>query len=87
MQKTQMELTLPREAHPWREIRRRRGLPKARWWFEQMRQVVNATADWQPAIPARSGRLDEAMASATAEPAPDHRNWSSLGASALKGVA
>ena len=26
---------------------------RARWWFSQMRQVVNSALDWKPAPPAR----------------------------------
>ncbi|HXT39171.1 MAG TPA: hypothetical protein VN887_04020 [Candidatus Angelobacter sp.] len=34
-------------------IRRHRRMIRARWWFEQMRQVVDRAWDSEPALPVR----------------------------------
>ena len=34
-------------------VRRQKRLTRARWWFSQMRQVVNRAIDWEPAEPGR----------------------------------
>jgi hypothetical protein len=49
----QLELSfeLPREYRtPWR---RQRRLTRARWWFGQMRAVVDRAFDWRPSPPGR----------------------------------
>jgi hypothetical protein len=60
----QMELGLEKRAAANRkkEIRRRarRDIESAsRWWFSQMRRVVDRAVDWEPKQPARpsQGRL------------------------------
>jgi len=53
MNKQQMEMSfdhsmksLPHPRHSQRRLR-------AQWWFNQMRVVVDAALDWEPARPAR----------------------------------
>lgn len=58
----QMELGLEKRAAGRKQIRRRarRDIESAsRWWFAQMRRVVDRAADWEPEQPARplQGRL------------------------------
>jgi hypothetical protein len=48
--KMQLEMTFNRVQFPRTAAPRRH---RARWWFQQMRQVVEAAVDWKPAPPAR----------------------------------
>jgi len=43
-------------------IRRHRRMVRARWWFEQMRQVVDRAWDWEPAPPARPEQVSLTLA-------------------------
>jgi hypothetical protein len=45
----QMELDLAGRNTCPRVVRRERGLNRARWWFDRMRQVVEQSMDWEPA--------------------------------------
>ena len=53
MNNNQMELDIDRR-NPNAAAPRRAARPhRARWWFSQMRAVVNSAMDWTPAPPAR----------------------------------
>jgi len=45
--------------------RRRRQLTRARWWFAQMRQVVDCAWDWQSAPAARAEQGSISFSAAT----------------------
>ena len=49
--RTQMELGFDRAGARRRGERRRRGHPRARWWFTQMRRVVEEAGAWHAASP------------------------------------
>jgi hypothetical protein len=34
-----------------------RRAPRARWWFERMRQIVDHALDWEPAPPPRPEQM------------------------------
>jgi len=53
MNRQQLEMSLEGPVAFRPMIRRRRRLTRARWWFEQMRQVVDRALDLKPAPPAR----------------------------------
>ena len=44
----QLEMRFDSQFRPL--IRRRRCSTRARWWFAQMRQVVDRAWDWRPAL-------------------------------------
>jgi hypothetical protein len=48
MKNQQLEITL--KASTLRRSRsfRRRRMPRASWWFQQMRQVVDQAIEWKP---------------------------------------
>ena len=48
-------LTCRSQSH--RQPRRPARPGRARWWFNQMRHVVDAAFDWQPAPPARPEQI------------------------------
>jgi hypothetical protein len=48
MSKQQLEMNLDRAVNFAPVPRRRRRVTRARWWFAQMRQVVDRAWDWQP---------------------------------------
>ena len=50
--RNQMELGIETSGGNGRAVRRRRGLPGARWWFAQMHRVVDEAGKWTKA-PAR----------------------------------
>ena len=52
-QKEQIELSFDATCHFHPAIRRQRRQGRARWWFQQMRTVVDRAFDWHPAPPAR----------------------------------
>jgi len=51
----QLEMRFDSQFRPL--IRRQRRSIRARWWFAQMRQVVDRAWDWGPAQPARPGQV------------------------------
>lgn len=53
MDEQQMEMTFEGPVLFRRVMRRQRRLTRARWWFGQMRSVVDCALDWKPAPPAR----------------------------------
>ncbi|GDY20185.1 hypothetical protein LBMAG56_15300 [Verrucomicrobiota bacterium] len=54
MQNNQMEFGIEgRPANNSVALRRGHRPHRARWWFAQMRAVVNTAMDWSPAPPAR----------------------------------
>jgi len=55
--KTQMELTFDRACSVRLQARRQRRLPRAQWWFAQMRQAVDRTWDRHLAGPARPEQI------------------------------
>ena len=48
----QMELELAGQ-RACRSTRRKSRASRGRWWFEQMRRVVDSATDWEPLPPAR----------------------------------
>jgi hypothetical protein len=50
---SQMELSFAEAIASHREIRRQSRLSRARWWFAQMRQVVDRALDRGPRRPGR----------------------------------
>jgi len=44
---------------------RQRRLARARWWFAQMRQVVDRAWDWQAASPAPTEQRGATLSAAT----------------------
>jgi hypothetical protein len=54
MNDTQLQLSLgsPSVTQPPR-ANRRPSTFSSRWWFQQMRQIVDCAFDWQPAPPPR----------------------------------
>lgn len=57
MTNQQMELGLGSAQVIQRTSRPSRRLSRGRWWFEQMRQVVDSALDWQSAPPARPEQI------------------------------
>jgi len=49
----QMELRLNAKAARSGRATRRSRRQRARWWFTQMRRVVDTAMEWRPAPPAR----------------------------------
>lgn len=58
MTRLQLELSLNSSVSFTPAIRRGHRLPRARWWFDRMRAVVNAARDWPPAPLARPEQTD-----------------------------
>jgi hypothetical protein len=54
---TQMELSFDGACMFQPVIRHQRRGSRARWWFEQMRQVVDRALDWQPAPPCQPEQM------------------------------
>ena len=54
MTTAQLELSFENR-HPaaCERVLRQPATRSARWWFERMRQLVDAAFDWQPALPPR----------------------------------
>ncbi len=50
---SQMELSLNAKAARLGRQARQKRRQRAQWWFAQMRRVVGAAMDWQPAAAAR----------------------------------
>ncbi|HEY6166692.1 MAG TPA: hypothetical protein VI454_01540 [Verrucomicrobiae bacterium] len=50
----QMELGFAQGGARRRGERRRRGLPRARWWFTQMRRAVDEAGAWHTDLPSRA---------------------------------
>ena len=58
IQSDQLEMTFDRMSFMFRPAdRRQRRFGRARWWFEQMRQVVDRAFDWQPAPTGRPEQI------------------------------
>ena len=51
--KQQLEITLPTAACRRPGNYRQRRVSRARWWFNQMRRVVDEAIEWAPAPAAR----------------------------------
>ena len=49
----QMELELNAQRECKSVARRQNRASRGRWWFEQMRRVVDGAMDWEPAPAAR----------------------------------
>ena len=49
----QLEMSFEQSIHLRRVTRRQRRMTRARWWFTQMRQVVDRAWDWEPVPPAK----------------------------------
>lgn len=49
----QMELELAGQRVCRSTLRRQNRASRGRWWFEQMRRVVDSAMDWEPLPPAR----------------------------------
>ena len=47
-QQIEITLTVPR-SRPQNPVRQRRAA-RARWWFSQMRRVVDEAMEWKPAV-------------------------------------
>ncbi len=56
MQREQMEISFEQSIR-CRTPQRHQRLNRAQWWFKQMRQVVDAAFDWQPAPPPRAEQV------------------------------
>jgi hypothetical protein len=54
MNNQQLEISLQATACRRRGNYRQRRVSRARWWFNQMRRVVDQAIDWAPAPVARS---------------------------------
>lgn len=52
MNRQQLEIAFENPSGFRRTSRSRRRMTRARWWFEQMRIVVDQATDWQPAGPS-----------------------------------
>jgi len=52
MNNQQLEITLPAATCRRPAGFRQRRVSRARWWFSQMRRVVDEAAEWTPAAPA-----------------------------------
>ena len=52
----QLELTLPNRNREHGANRRQHG-NRAQWWFNRMREVVDAALEWQPAPAGRPEQL------------------------------
>jgi hypothetical protein len=48
MNRRQLELRFEESPSLCRSTRPRRRLTRARWWFQQMRLVVDQTPEWEP---------------------------------------
>jgi hypothetical protein len=57
MKNQQLEIGLKSTKCNRRISRRQQRLARARWWFNQMRRVVDEAVEWKPASPSteRSG--------------------------------
>ncbi len=53
MEKEQLEMSFEGTVVYRPVIRRQRKLTRARWWFGQMRNVVDCAFDWKAAPPMR----------------------------------
>lgn len=53
MNTQQLEITLPIRNRRSRPHSRPCRIPRARWWFSQMRRVVDDAMEWTPANSAR----------------------------------
>lgn len=45
----QLEIGFKAQARRRRQVRRTSRLSRARWWFNQMRRVVDNAIEWRPA--------------------------------------
>ena len=52
--RNQLELGIEPVGERRRAVRRRRGLPGARWWFAQMHRIVDEAGDWATSPPRRA---------------------------------
>ncbi len=57
MNKQQLEISLPAKQCRRINTRRQRRISRARWWFNQMRRVVDEAIDWRPANAARPEQI------------------------------
>jgi len=71
IKRNQMELGFDGSPRVRPTMRRQRRLTRARWWFQQMRTVVNQAIDWSSAPPARPEQVYMQLrpARTTGEPA------------------
>jgi hypothetical protein len=59
MNKQQLEITLPTMCRRPGNYRQRR-VSRARWWFSQMRRVVDEAVEWAPAVRQEQAKLPPA---------------------------
>lgn len=57
MDKQQLEMSLAGEKQLRLPTPGQRRRHRARWWFSQMRSVVDRALDWEPAPPARPEQI------------------------------
>ena len=59
MRKTQLEIRLPAPCRLRQGTFRQRRVSRARWWFSQMRRVVDESIEWnsEPAAPPEQTHL------------------------------
>lgn len=67
-QARQMELNLPHPIHMRANAPRRRRLPGAHWWFQQMRLAVSNATPWTP--PASAPMQGDSLPATTAQGFP-----------------
>ena len=67
MLNVQMELSLAKANRRCSSAGRRRRGSRARWWFDQMRQVVDEASEWPSAEPEQTGDPTNARTSLAQE--------------------
>ena len=53
LRKQQLEIRLPAPCRPRQGAFRQRRVSRARWWFSQMRRVVDESIEWNTGTAAR----------------------------------
>jgi len=64
MKTNQLEIVLPKPQDCTRRHARQQRQSRARWWFAQMRRVVDEAADWAPAPASRPQQTNLPLAGA-----------------------
>jgi hypothetical protein len=62
MNTQQLEITLPTTPCRRPGTYRQRRVSRARWWFSQMRRVVDEAVEWNPAPAIRAEQANEPLA-------------------------
>ena len=57
MNKEQLEISFETNGRACRPLRSQQRRNRARWWFHQMRAVVDSAFDWSSAPPARPEQI------------------------------